>query len=69
VYSDTEPLDCPVFVTGGTQDVIAGETHLAAWREQTTGPFFLRMFEGNHFFFEQYKNDFLHTFSTNLKSR
>jgi medium-chain acyl-[acyl-carrier-protein] hydrolase len=50
VYSPEPPLDCPITVFGGTQDFEVTEESLAAWREQTTSSFALRMLPGDHFF-------------------
>jgi medium-chain acyl-[acyl-carrier-protein] hydrolase len=45
-----EPLDCGITAFGGLQDLEVPRADLDAWREQTTGPFALRMFPGDHFF-------------------
>jgi medium-chain acyl-[acyl-carrier-protein] hydrolase len=50
IYSPEPPLDCPITVFGGTQDFEITEGSLAAWREQTTSSFALRMLPGDHFF-------------------
>ena len=39
-----QPLECPIFVTGGTQDVIAGLEHLEAWKQHTSLMYRLTMF-------------------------
>lgn len=52
VHQPEIPLDCPISVFGGRQDKLATEEDLAAWRDQTQGPFSLRMFTGNHFFIQ-----------------
>jgi medium-chain acyl-[acyl-carrier-protein] hydrolase len=52
VYSNEDPLDCPISAFGGLQDGKVSHDDLAAWREQTYGSFTLRMFPGNHFFLE-----------------
>jgi medium-chain acyl-[acyl-carrier-protein] hydrolase len=44
------PLDIPVSAYGGRVDEEVSEDEVAAWREQTTGPFRLVMFPGDHFF-------------------
>ena len=49
-YSSEEPLDCPIFAFGGTQDDEVSRDELGAWREQTSSSFRLRMFPGDHFF-------------------
>jgi medium-chain acyl-[acyl-carrier-protein] hydrolase len=49
-YVREEPLSCPISVFGGTRDAYISEADLDAWREQTSGRFWLRMIEGGHFF-------------------
>jgi medium-chain acyl-[acyl-carrier-protein] hydrolase len=49
-YTDDAPLDCAISAFGGLQDRHVRGEDLAAWREQTNGPFALRMFPGGHFF-------------------
>ena len=44
------PLDCPITVFGGLQDVDVSREQLDGWRDYTTSSFALRMFPGNHFF-------------------
>lgn len=50
VYSPEPPLECPIFAYGGRSDPNVGAEHVEAWREQTTGAFVRREFEGSHFF-------------------
>lgn len=49
-YRPGPPLGCPLTACGGLRDADVTREHLAAWRHETTGPFTLRMFEGDHFF-------------------
>jgi medium-chain acyl-[acyl-carrier-protein] hydrolase len=49
-YTDDEPLGCPLSAFGGLQDKDVSREKLAAWREQTTANFSLRMFPGDHFY-------------------
>ncbi|UED83213.1 thioesterase II family protein [Streptomyces profundus] len=49
-YEPAPALDCPVTAFGGREDRHVDEAGLAAWAEQTTGPFALRMLPGGHFF-------------------
>jgi medium-chain acyl-[acyl-carrier-protein] hydrolase len=44
------PLDCPITVFGGLQDVDVSREQLEGWRDYTTSSFAVRMFPGNHFF-------------------
>ncbi len=49
-YRHCKPLDCPVTVFGGLQDVDVDIVSLEGWRQFTNKKFKLRMFNGNHFF-------------------
>jgi medium-chain acyl-[acyl-carrier-protein] hydrolase len=49
-YRPGEPLECPLFAFGGTQDERVTLPRLEAWREETRGAFSLRLFPGGHFF-------------------
>jgi len=44
------PLECPITVYGGADDLEARDDELSAWRVHTRGAFGLRMFAGSHFF-------------------
>lgn len=48
-YRVEPPLSCPIAAMGGIQDPDVPRQDLEAWREQTTGPFTLRMFPAGHF--------------------
>ena len=50
VYSTEPPLNCPISAFGGLQDHRVSRGDLEAWRDQTSGSFSLRMFPGDHFF-------------------
>jgi medium-chain acyl-[acyl-carrier-protein] hydrolase len=52
VYGDEPALECALSCYGGEQDRHVGREDLEAWREQTRGPFTLRVFPGGHFFIE-----------------
>jgi medium-chain acyl-[acyl-carrier-protein] hydrolase len=58
-YTPQAPLSCPITVFGGLQDTEAPRESLAAWREQTTSSFTLRMFPGDHFFLHTTQHDML----------
>ena len=47
-----EPLSCPLTAFGGVHDEHVEHEALAGWREHTTGPFAMKLFEGDHFFVE-----------------
>ena len=52
-YSTDRPLNCPISAFGGLHDDRLNDSDLEAWRAQTSGPFSLRMFPGDHFFLKQ----------------
>jgi surfactin synthase thioesterase subunit len=58
-YPDDEPLDCPISAFGGLDDPTVSRADLEAWREQTRGPFTLRLLPGNHFFLNTAREQFL----------
>ena len=49
-YQPDAPLDCPITVIGGLQDIEVKRQNLELWREFTTSRFLLRMLPGDHFF-------------------
>ncbi|MGK5555664.1 thioesterase II family protein [Actinomadura kijaniata] len=52
------PLDCAVTVYGGSRDR-EDAVRLSAWEDYTTGPFTLRVFAGDHFYFRENPDDLL----------
>jgi medium-chain acyl-[acyl-carrier-protein] hydrolase len=52
-YCAAPPLRSAISAFGGLQDREVKREHLEAWRDQTTGSFNMRMFEGDHFFIHQ----------------
>jgi len=65
-YRDDEPLHCPLFVFGGTEDGIVAAEELDAWRAQTTGRFSLEMLEGGHYLIETARAELLARISAAL---
>lgn len=49
-FDEESLLDCPITALGGIGDPEVTRGDLEAWSSQTTGPFALRMFPGDHFF-------------------
>ena len=49
-YEVAAPLECPITVYGGVDDLEARDDELSAWRVHTRGAFAVRMFPGSHFF-------------------
>jgi medium-chain acyl-[acyl-carrier-protein] hydrolase len=50
VYEPGPPLAIPIAVYGGSSDLSIAREQLDRWREQTTGSFLRREFEGGHFY-------------------
>jgi surfactin synthase thioesterase subunit/glycosyltransferase involved in cell wall biosynthesis len=69
VYHEEPPLDCPIVAYGGAEDPNVHRDHLDAWRNETTGPFSLRLFPGGHFFIDTARAEFLAAFSEDLLRR
>jgi medium-chain acyl-[acyl-carrier-protein] hydrolase len=51
-YEAEPPLECPLTVFGGTEDIESEDGRLQAWRMQTAGPCVTRIFSGGHFFLQ-----------------
>lgn len=49
-YREDLPLECPLTVYGGLDDVRVRASDLEAWRMHCSGPFNLKLFPGSHFF-------------------
>lgn len=52
------PLDCPMLVMGGTEDVKVSEPrrHLSDWTVETTGRCSIELLKGGHFFVEKQRD-------------
>ncbi len=58
-YAPEAPLACAIHAYGGLQDTNVPSASLKAWQEQTSGPFKVRMFPGDHFYIHT-STDLLH---------
>ncbi len=67
-FTDAVPLACGISAFGGRQDSRVREFELEAWRDRTTGPFALKMFDGNHFFIQSGRDEVLATIAAGLES-
>lgn len=65
-YRAEPPLACPITAFGGLEDGDVTRDELAAWREQTTAGFSLRMFPGDHFFCNTARPLVLHALAREL---
>jgi surfactin synthase thioesterase subunit/glycosyltransferase involved in cell wall biosynthesis len=59
IYAEEAPLACPIRAYGGESDPNVRPDHLAAWAEQTTASFTLRLFPGGHFYLDNARPHFL----------
>lgn len=68
-YNPEPPLNCPISVFGGLQDLEVSCNELQAWQEQTTATFSLDMFPGDHFFLHSAQSLLLETLVTHLQDQ
>jgi len=66
-YATEPPLNCPISAFGGLQDQRVSGGDLEAWRDQTSASFSLRMFPGNHFFWNTTQPLLLQVLSQELR--
>ena len=64
-YVPDEPLDVPISVWGGTDD-LAPIPHLAAWADETRGVYRLRVLAGGHFFIWEHQERVLDALARDL---
>ncbi len=67
-YEARTPLDCPISVLGGLQDPHIAKETLESWNAQTNGPFFLRMFPGDHFYLNDHQQILLRTITRDINA-
>jgi medium-chain acyl-[acyl-carrier-protein] hydrolase len=65
-YTHGDALKCPLSAFGGLQDTDISREDIAAWQEQTRGPFKMRFFRGNHFFLQKEQVSLLHALTLDL---
>jgi len=65
-YVEEPALDCPITVFGGLEDTETSEERLAAWNIQTTKPFRVKMFSGNHFYLHALQNLLINEIAADL---
>jgi surfactin synthase thioesterase subunit len=66
VHAPGPPLACPVTAFGGLADPVVGHDDLLPWERETTGPFAVRMFPGDHFFLHSARRSLLDAIATAL---
>lgn len=65
-YVPGEPLTCPLSAFGGLLDKDVSQDEVAAWQQQTSSTFILRLFPGNHFFVKSDRTLLLQTIVSEL---
>ncbi|MEG4499882.1 SDR family NAD(P)-dependent oxidoreductase [Microcoleus sp. F10-C6] len=50
IYSNKEPLDCPISAWGGEQDSLVSQDDILGWHQHTNNTFKLHMIPGKHLF-------------------
>jgi surfactin synthase thioesterase subunit len=65
-WQASEPLPCPLYVYGGTNDQLASRVDVAQWREHTSSRFQIRLFSGGHFFINDARGQLLKTLAADL---
>jgi medium-chain acyl-[acyl-carrier-protein] hydrolase len=69
IYTEKQPLECPITVFGGLQDQEVSHEDLQAWREQTKAAFSLHEFNGDHFFIHSHQQSLIKLISQELQMR
>ncbi|MEH1924454.1 thioesterase II family protein [Nostoc sp.] len=69
IYTQKQPLECPITVFGGLQDQEVSHEALQAWREQTIAAFSLHEFNSDHFFIHSHQQLLLKLISQELQMR
>ncbi|MGX1887242.1 thioesterase II family protein [Streptomyces sp. NPDC055287] len=66
VFRPEEPLDIPVSAFGGSEDPLATDEELRAWREHTTAPCTVRGYPGGHFYLHEEPAPLLRVITSDL---
>jgi medium-chain acyl-[acyl-carrier-protein] hydrolase len=67
-YSSEPPLACPIIAFAGLQDGEVSPGLVELWREQTCANFQLKIFPGDHFYFQASEADFLGALAQELRA-
>ncbi len=62
-------LTCPIIALGGLYDKDVSRESIAAWKKETSGPFTMRFFAGDHFYLIKEQAALLHVLSQYLLSQ
>jgi medium-chain acyl-[acyl-carrier-protein] hydrolase len=66
-YQEEAPLECPMMIYGGLEDIRVGASDLEAWRLHAGGTFKLSMFPGPHLFLHSVQDLLLAELSQDLE--
>jgi len=66
-YREAPPLACAIAAYGGNADATVAGERLTAWREQTTGDFSCRRFDGDHFYLHRGRDALLDDILSHLQ--
>lgn len=58
-FAQEEPFACPLTVFGGRQDAVVRVEQLVPWKDHSTGPFTMQLFDGPHMFLDTYSDAIL----------
>ena len=68
IYTNEEPLDCPITAFRGTLDSIVSSAALSAWQNQTSHDFQQQTFPGDHFFLQTDPQSLIDAISAKLST-
>jgi medium-chain acyl-[acyl-carrier-protein] hydrolase len=65
-YAEEPPLACPISVFGGDNDPSVNDDELTGWRRQTLSTFRVKLFDGEHFYFQGAPSQLVQTITQEL---
>ncbi len=66
IYSNKEPLDCPISAWGGEQDSLVSQDDISGWHQHTKSTFKQQMIPGKHLFLKSSRKLLLKAISLDL---
>jgi acyl transferase domain-containing protein len=66
IYSNKEPLDCPISAWGGEQDSLVSQEDISGWHQHTKSTFKQQMIPGKHLFLKSSRKLLLKAISLDL---
>jgi medium-chain acyl-[acyl-carrier-protein] hydrolase len=66
-YREEAPFACPITAFAGSRDFEEPVSVMGGWSKQTTGPFTLRVFEGDHFYLQSHEGELLEYLRSDLR--